>query len=206
VTDPSGRGLTLNYDSFNRVTSIVDPIGRTVQYTYNSQGTLATVIDPVGGVTKYAYDPQNNQHLTSVTDARGLVLAQNTYDSIGRVVQQVEADGDVFSFAYTLLNPLAPTSPVLKAAVTDSLGNQTTYRFDPGGLFTDVTDPAGQPKSFVRDPQHSDLVQAETCWRKPMLLGTRLALPTSRTSIRSPRLQIHSATSPSSRTTHMGTC
>lgn len=161
VTDPVGRSLILNYDSSNRVTSITDPIGRAVQYTYNSQGTLATVTDPAGGVTSYAYDPQNNQHLISVTDPRGVVIAQNTYDSNGRVVQQVEADGGVLSLAYTLLNPTArAVSPVLKTVVTDPLGNQTTYRFEPQGLLTDATDATGQTKSFSRDPQSSSLVMA----------------------------------------------
>jgi RHS repeat-associated protein len=160
VTDPVGRSLTLQYDSSDRVTSITDPIGRTVSYVYNAQGTLAMVTDPAGGTTIYTYDSQNR--LTQVQDARGVVVAQNTYDANSRVIQQVQADGGVIKFAYTLLNPTVPTSPVLRTDVTDPLGNTTSYRFDPNGLLLNVTDPSGQMRNFIRDPQHFNLVSAVT--------------------------------------------
>jgi len=160
VTDPVGRSLTLTYDSSDRVTAITDPIGRTVSYAYNAQGTLAMVTDPAGGTTIYTYDSQNR--LTQIKDARGVVVAQNTYDTNGRVIQQVQADGGVIKFAYTLLNPSVPASPVLLTAVTDPLGNTTTYRFDPNGFLLNVTDPTGQMRNFTRDPQHFNLPSAIT--------------------------------------------
>ncbi|MBI3246285.1 MAG: RHS repeat protein [Deltaproteobacteria bacterium] len=87
IIDPVGRKLTLTYDGADRITDIIDPIGRTVHYTYNAQGTLETVTDPEGGVTRYDYDGQNR--LIKVTDARGVVLARNTYDTNGRVIEQL---------------------------------------------------------------------------------------------------------------------
>ena len=158
IIDPVGRSLNLSYDASNRVTLITDPIGRTVQYAYNSAGYLATVTDPNAGVTTYSYDNQNN--LISVKDPRGVVTEQNTYDANGRVIQQVQADGGIYQFVYTLLNPLVGTSPPMLTAVTDPLGNQTTYRFDPNQLLTDATDPSGQTKSFTLDTAHSSLVSA----------------------------------------------
>lgn len=159
VTDAVGRSLTLTYDSFNRVTSVVDPIGRTVQYTYNSQGTLATVTDPAGGITSYSYDSNNN--LTTITDARGVTVAQNVYDANGRVTQQMRPDGGVLGASYTLLDPANPqTSPVLTATVTDPQANQSTHRFSPTGLLTDVTDPAGQTRTIGRDAQHNNIVNS----------------------------------------------
>ena len=111
------------YVGNNSITSITDPIGRTVSYTYNSSGTLATVTDPNGGVTSYQYDSQNR--MTSMIDPRGVTMFQNTFDANGRVIQQVAADGGVYQFAYTLINPTAPTSPVMTSTLTDPLGNQT---------------------------------------------------------------------------------
>jgi RHS repeat-associated protein len=148
VTDPVGRTLTLTYDSSDRITSITDPLGRTVSYIYNSQGTLAMFTDAAGGVTSYTYDSQNR--LLAVVDPRRVTIEQNTYDQNGRVIQQVEADGGVFKFAYSLLNPLASISPVLLTTVTDPRGNQTTYHFNPGGYLLDVTDASGQMRSFNR--------------------------------------------------------
>jgi RHS repeat-associated protein len=158
ISDPVGRSLTLTYDSADRIISITDPINRTVAYTYNPQGTLATVTDPAGFVTLYAYDNQNR--LTQITDPRGVVVATNTYDANGRVIQQIQADGGVIKFAYTLSNPLASTSPVLLTTVTDPMGSSTTYHFDPVGFLLDVTDPTGQKRVFTRDSQHNNLVTA----------------------------------------------
>lgn len=150
VIDPVGRSLTLNYDGGNRIASIVDPIGRTVQYTYNAQGTLATVTDAAGGVTRYDYDGQNR--LAQVTDPRGVVATRYAYDQNGRVAQETLADGGVTAFAYVLLNPTAPTvSPVLRTTVTDALGNQTVYHFNPQGFLLDVTDASGQTRIFERE-------------------------------------------------------
>jgi RHS repeat-associated protein len=160
ITDPVGRSLNLSYDASNRVTLITDPIGRTVQYTYNTAGYLATFTDPAGGVTTYSYDNQNN--LFSVKDPRGIVTEQNTYDANGRVIQQVQADGGIYQFAYTLLNPLVGSSPPMMTVVADPLGTQTTYRFNPIQLLTDVTDPSGQTTTFTPDPEHSNLISAVT--------------------------------------------
>lgn len=156
VIDPVGRALNLTYDNFNRILSINDPIGRTVQYTYNSQGTLATVTDPAGGVTTYGYDSQNR--MTSITDPRNITYLQNTYDANGRVVQQVAADGGITTFAYTLLNPLVPTSPILLTTVTDPLGNQTTYHFNPQGFVIDATDALGEKTVYGLDPGTNEII------------------------------------------------
>jgi RHS repeat-associated protein len=155
VTDAVGRSLNLTYDASNRITLIADPIGRTLQYTYNAAGYLATVTDPNGGVTTYSY---NGNNLISITDPRNIVVEQNTYDANGRVVQQIEADGGIYQFAYTLLNPLVGSSPPVMTIVTDPRGQSTTYRFTPTQLLTDVTDSSGQSRTFALDPAHNNLV------------------------------------------------
>jgi RHS repeat-associated protein len=189
ITDPVGRSLSLTYDSSNRVTQITDPIGRKVSYTYNAQGTLQTFTDAAGGVTSYTYDSSNN--LLTVTDARGVVTEQNSYNSFdGRVAQQIEADGGVFTFQYTLLDPPVslvaaapaltaratranaagaltnttigtnPTAPVLQTIATDPMGNQTTYRYNPQGFLISVTDASGQTRTLTRSQTNNNLVTA----------------------------------------------
>ncbi|MGB6689895.1 MAG: choice-of-anchor D domain-containing protein [Terracidiphilus sp.] len=162
ITDPVGRSLTLTYDSSNRVIKVSDPIGRSVQYAYNAQGTLSTFTDVNSGVTSYTYDSANN--LASITDPRGVVTEQNTYNESfdGRITQQVQADGGIFQFAYTLLNPTVATSPVLQTVVTDPLGDQTTYRFNPQGFLISATDASGQTRTLTRDPTHNNLVTSYT--------------------------------------------
>jgi len=156
VIDPVGRKLLLNHDGNDRITSITDQIGRQVLYTYNSQGTLETMTDPEGGLTQYGYTPENR--LTQITDPRGVVIAQITYGSDGRVIQEVQADGGVRMFSYTLFNPLLPGSPVSQTVATDPLGRQTIYRFDPQGFLLDVTDTSGQTQVFEREPGANSLL------------------------------------------------
>ena len=98
-----GRKLSLSYDGTNQIALVTDPIGRQVQYTYNAFGTLETVTEPIGEVTRYDYSAANR--LTQVTDARGVAVVQNTYNTDGRVIQQIHADGGVLNIAYTLANP-----------------------------------------------------------------------------------------------------
>ncbi|HUB81307.1 MAG TPA: RHS repeat-associated core domain-containing protein [Bryobacteraceae bacterium] len=165
ITDPVGRSLTLAYDSSSRIVSVTDPIGRTVHYSYNAQGTLATFTDANGGITRHEYDANNN--LIRITDPRGTVQIQNTLDSSGRVIQQVRPDGGVLTFAYSVTNPLAvastsfvagapslsvSVSPMMTAQVTDSLGVQTTYRFNMNGFVTDITNTQGQTEHFILQP------------------------------------------------------
>jgi RHS repeat-associated protein len=162
ITDPVGRTLTFTYDGSNRVIKATDPIGRSVQYAYNAQGTLSTFTDANGGVTSYTYDSANN--LATITDPRGIVIEQDTYNESfdGRITQQVRADGGIFKFAYTLLNPNLATSPVLQTVVTDPLGNQTTYRFNPQGFLVSAMDASGQTRTLTRDPTHNNLVTSYT--------------------------------------------
>ena len=154
VTDPIGRSLTFTHDSSNRITSVIDPIGRIVTYEYNADNTLASVTDANGGVTQYAYSKLANTAtaLTSITDPRGHVVIQDTYDDNGRVISQKAADGGVTTFAYTPINQLISTSPIQQTIVTDPLGRQTTYRFNPQGFLVAVRDPSGQTMVADLDP------------------------------------------------------
>ncbi len=144
VTDPVGRQLVFAYDSSSRITSITDPIGRVVRYTYNPQGSLGTVQDLAGGTTRYDYDTRNN--MVRYTDAKGIVQAQNTLDSVGRVIKQVRPDGGVLDFSYTPINPTVPTSQMLKTAVVDNKGVSAIYRFNTEGFVADVTSTEGQTR------------------------------------------------------------
>ncbi len=102
--DPVGRKLSFGYDSSNRINYISDPLGRFVQYTYNANGVLETFTNTEGGVTRYEY--VNLSDLNRVTDPNGVVIAENTYDLYGRVIEQKRPDGTNLSFRYNLLDSL----------------------------------------------------------------------------------------------------
>jgi RHS repeat-associated protein len=157
ITDPVGRALQFTYNSLNLVTRITDPIGRSVSYTYDASSNLTSVTDANGGIWKYQYDSQNR--LIQTTDARGIVMYRNSYDSNGRVSQQITADASTQEFAYVVTNSLVPTSPVVQTTVTDQLGHRTIYRFNTSGYVVNVTDATGQTQTFARDAQTNLLLQ-----------------------------------------------
>jgi YD repeat-containing protein len=154
ITDAVGRQLLFTYNAADLITSITDPMGRTVYYTYTGApsgpgGFLETFTDQNGGVWQYAYNDVTGNLLT-LTDPRGVLVEQNTYDANYRVVSQLQADGSTIQLSYSLVNPLVPSAPVISTVVTDQLGRQSTYRFNPQGFLAQVTDPLGQTRVFTR--------------------------------------------------------
>jgi RHS repeat-associated protein len=145
LTDPTGRQVTVTYIGAGlRIDRIQDSLGREVRYTYES-GRLSTVTDPNGGVTTYTYDPGGR--LRTITDPRGIVFLTNEYDSNGRVLRQTQADGGIWTFAYT-----ATGGFVSQTTVTDPRGNPTTSRFNSSGYLVSQTDALGQTTTLTRAP------------------------------------------------------
>ncbi len=154
VQDRTGRELTFTYDGSNRITSVTDPLGRRVIYTYNAAEYLETVTDPAGGVTRYTYD--TNGRMRTITDARGITFLTTEYDANGRVSRQTQADGGVWTFAYTVTGGV-----ITQTVVTDPRGSATTSRFNSMSYLIAQTDAMGQTTSYTRDPS-SNLLRSTT--------------------------------------------
>ena len=125
MISPSGRSITLNYGSGNRVSSIVDNTGRTVSYAYTAAGALTTVTYPDKTTEQYGYTSTNQ--MQTMQDRRGNVWVTNQYDTQGRVATQTLADGTAYQFGYTLNG----SGTVTATTVTDPNGNQEYLTFDP---------------------------------------------------------------------------
>lgn len=156
---PSGRSLTFNYDSGNRITSVTDNSGRTVSYAYDSAGTLATVTYPDTTTEQYTYDA--NHRMLTMQDRRGHVWVINQYDANGRVTKQTYADNTSYQFAYTTDSNNVVTATV----VTDPNSNQEQVQFDPVSHYPSSDTRAygtslAQTTTYKREP--SGLVDSET--------------------------------------------
>ena len=155
ITEPAGRSLDLTYDGAGRITAITDPIGRQVQYAYDGPGRLETVTDPAGGVTRYTYDASNR--ILTITDPRNITFLTNEYEpATGRVTRQTQADGGIWTFAYTVT-----ANTVTKTMVTDPRGNPTTHRFNSQGFTVSTMDTLGQTTLLEYAPD-SNLLTAAT--------------------------------------------
>jgi RHS repeat-associated protein len=155
LTDPAGRSLTFSYSGSDlTVRQVTDPIGRTVQYTYDAEQRLILVTDPLGQVIRYIYDLAGR--LESITDPRGNVTERNTYDSAGRVIQQVQADGGTFQISYQVVG-----GTIVQATEIDPNGNRRVYRFGPGLLLVEIVDSLGQANRTPRAPG-TNLIESRT--------------------------------------------
>ncbi|MGV4658922.1 RHS repeat-associated core domain-containing protein [Burkholderia pseudomallei] len=156
---PSGRSLTFNYDSGNRIASVTDNSGRTVGYAYDSAGTLATVTYPDQTTEQYTYDA--NHRMLTMQDRRGQVWVTNQYDANGRVTKQTYADSTSYQFAYTTNS----SNVVTATTVTDPNGNKEQVAFDPVSSYPSSDTYAygtslAQTTTYTREP--SGLVDSQT--------------------------------------------
>ena len=108
-----------------------------MRYTYDPTGRVETVTDPAGGTTRYTYDASHR--ILTITDPRGITYLTNEYEpTTGRVSRQTQADGGVFTFAYSVTG-----SAVTQTVVTNPRGHATTTRFTAAGFPLVQTDALG---------------------------------------------------------------
>src|SRR5262249_19917573 len=130
----TGTNLT-NPDIIDQIQSITDVGGRTITLLYNTEGEMSQLTDgdgtPVAKTFKFAYDmTQGNKNvkLVSVTDPRGNATNLSYYTA-----------------------PQDPTFKWSLETVTDRMGNQTGFAYtEPagGGIQTAVTDPLGNATTY----------------------------------------------------------
>ncbi|MFI6697850.1 RHS repeat-associated core domain-containing protein [Streptomyces sp. NPDC050509] len=153
ITGPSGRWISLAYDTNHRVSSAKDNTGRTTRYAYDSAGRLETVTDPAGKVSRYTYDGTSNRVKTAV-DARGITYMTNTFDTDGRVKDQTLTEGAKYAFEYTQTG----AGKVTSATVTQPGGSVRRVEFDADGYGVKDTQAHGSPLArttmYERGPYH----------------------------------------------------
>jgi RHS repeat-associated protein len=145
LTDIDGNTLTFNYDT-NGLKTVQDTFGRTITLRY-MHGEFYSVSDSTGRSVIYylsgddltgysdaernfwsfAYDDVNNPHkMTSLTNPLGITTATNTYDSLGRVMEQTvprQTNSVTYNFYFS----------GFRNVEEDPDRNQTVYYFDKKG-------------------------------------------------------------------------
>jgi RHS repeat-associated protein len=208
VTSPSGRYIDITYNTKPEtdITQVTDNLGRTVQYGYDGDGQLKTVTDPNGGVTTYTYQPHPNpgdpvtHRMVKIKDARGIDFIANTYNTVGKVTQQVQADTPTGAFAYKFAYTFDANGRVTETDMTNPRGivrqvlvnadgyvtsdrravglpeeQLTTFdRLPTGDLVSSMTDALGRTTAFTYDAMGNVLTSTR-------LAGTPNAVTTTRT-------------------------
>lgn len=170
VANEFGRSLTISYTG-EKISGVSDSEGRSVSFQYDD-GNLVTFEDAAGEDTVYEYDQPGRLTKIYYPDRPSLPYVTNTYDTLGRVKTQANANNDVFEYFF------AGT----RSEEEDSLGNSETQYFDRYGRqvlrmdrmsFTTHTEydgqgrvtkkilPAGDTVEFGYDARHN-LTQVTT--------------------------------------------
>jgi YD repeat-containing protein len=138
VSNSTGRQLNFTY-SGSLLQSVSDNsgTGRSVSYGYDSNNHLTSFTDPLSQQTTFAYDTSGvndtQGHLTKIfyPSHPANAFVTNTYDSLGRVAQQANANGNVTQgfFAGS------------RTEIDDPAGNRHAMYFDSRGKVTaDIQD------------------------------------------------------------------
>ncbi|MHA6890444.1 RHS repeat domain-containing protein [Ralstonia pseudosolanacearum] len=145
TADAFGKTLSLRYDNFGRLTTLIDPAGQAVTYTYelvhsdwstcNTPSCVRTkTVTYQDGQTKtyhwdetdYTSNAGSNRRrynlLTGVTDENGQRYSTIRYDGEGQAVS-TELAGGAFRYAFSNVQPRTSVT------VTDPLGTARTFNF-----------------------------------------------------------------------------
>ena len=157
ATDNFGKSLSLRYDSYGRLATLVDPAGQTVSYSYEpvrsdwnclTAGCFRTkTVTYQDGKTKTyqwdepAYNPNATTQrnlLTGVTDENGQRYSTIRYDSNGFAVS-TELAGGVYRYTFSNLQPRTSVT------VTDPLGTARAFNFVNAQGLTQLASLTGAP-------------------------------------------------------------
>jgi len=131
LTEPGGQKITFTANAAGRVDSVSRPDGAKWALAYDGSGNLVSITDPLADVTQYGYDGAHR--LLTATSPGGVTYVSNTYDSVGRVIKQVNGDGSTDTLSYA----------AGQTTYTDTTGAATTFEMDAQGRVTLVITPLG---------------------------------------------------------------
>lgn len=202
VVDSLGRKLVFKYDTSldrpNFLSAVLTPDGQEIDYAYTNRAdpalagivllpsgwALASVTYPDSTPANSADNPKRIYGyqtslefpflLANITDERGVVNSNWTYDSVGRALTNEKSNGqEHFDFAYddvnnkvTVTNPLGRKTvytlqtkwgavnnivAVDGVATTNCAASNTVYAYDANGFRNQATDAEGRVTQWTRN-------------------------------------------------------
>jgi RHS repeat-associated protein len=164
ISDPIGRTVQYTYNSHGYLATVTDAAGGVTAYSYDVADQLASITDP-RGITylKNTYDSFTGRVVAQTAADGGVTtfsyarLGPDNFTEVygvplGDLAALYHCFCRVASFGPSFYGIEVNNSPVISTTVTDPLGNQTTYHYNPAGFLLDVTDALGQKTVYNVDP------------------------------------------------------
>jgi RHS repeat-associated protein len=127
VSNTLGRSLALGYTGAH-LTSVTDDTGRSIAFGY-SGANLASVADPAAAQTQFGYDGASRLSQVFYPANPSVAFVGNTYDALGRVFQQANANGATTQFYFA----------GARTETVDPAGDrQITYQTSRGKVLADL--------------------------------------------------------------------
>jgi YD repeat-containing protein len=185
IIHSAGKSALFQRDSEGRIIQVTDPRGNSQFYAYDQNGDLISHTDQLSNVTRFTY---NHRHdLLQITDPLNRQAVRNEYDADGRLIAQIDANGNRVTFTHNIAAQeelITNTRGFVRRVTYDAQGNVTfderavtidgtlvnatttstydtlgneTSRVDPDGLRTASTYNGILPLSEVVDPSGFNL-------------------------------------------------
>ncbi|QLE59915.1 hypothetical protein FD725_30895 (plasmid) [Nostoc sp. TCL26-01] len=174
IFSSTGQSITFKRDAQGRITEIIDPTGKSVKYGYDAKGDLIKFTDFTNNPTLFTYDTQLPHYLREITDPLGRKGTRTEYDSQGRMVRLIDAEGNALDLSYAngassqtikdpLGNSLTRVFDVRGNVVqeVDALGGITKRTFDNNNNVLSETDPEGHTKAYTYDSRGNKLTETD---------------------------------------------
>lgn len=150
ISHSSGRSVTFVRNGDGMIETIVDPDGNLLSYTYDALNRLIQFSDRESNETRFFYENVDfPYYLTQVLDPRGVEAIRTEFDTGGRMIKQVDADGNEIEFTHDLVN--------FTESVEDRLGHVTRYEFDDNGNVVRKIDPQLHETTYTYDENDNEL-------------------------------------------------
>ncbi len=143
VAHTYGWSLAFTYTS-GRLTRVADGAGRAVDFTYTGSD-LTSVKDPRLNSTTYGYVSAGRMQKIFYPSAPAAAFVTNTYDTLGRVKEQLDANGKLTQY-------FAAGS---RSEEVDPLGNSKSWYFDSNGQVRRFIDQLGRVTTYAYDGQQN---------------------------------------------------
>lgn len=149
----SGLGIDFVRDGAGRIEQILLPDGEMLDYVYDANGDLTAFSDERNNVTQFTYLGSAPHYLQDVIDPRGVRAIRNEYDSDGRMVAQIDADGNRLEFDHDIEGRTE--------TITDRRGNTSLYVYDDRGYVISETNALGETTTRTYDEFGNELTRTD---------------------------------------------